>query len=380
MTLALVSAISLSAGQVLANALDYHLDFNSLRPGENYTEEELKADLRVANGIGFADDRVNPTEATNRASVDPSMGLGGTGSSLKVKFPKGQLKTANSGVDTRIPIQGSYKTNFFRAQDLYLSYWVRFSDNFDFTRCGGKLPSLGGDYALDGLRWKGRIMWRKGGSIQFYPELKGNEDSFDSDSDRFWGESIVKKGSICDDEYTPYLKTGTWHNIELHYKFESPGKNDGFFEGWVDGGKGHKVTPSEKFGHWLPANPADDININYILLSTFLGGSEVSDYGMAEDTYAWFDDFKVSTQRIDEYGKSITSPILASDPVAQAVRGLSMDWKSGLIRLSNPGSWKVFDSSGKPIANGRGESVDLAGFAHGIYLVKTGGKVLRVVR
>ena len=256
----------------------------------------------------------------NQVSLDKN------GTSFKVRFPKGTLKTSGSGVDVRIPIAGTYKANTFKADDLYLSYWIKFSDNFDFTKCGGKLPSLGGDYVLDNGRWKGRIMWRNGGSIQFYPELFGKEDSFDSDADRFWGDQLENNGSICTNKFTPLLASEGWHNVELHYKFETPGKNDGYFEGWVDGDKTHKVTNSDKFGLWRPKDAADDITINYLLLSAFLGGSDLTDYAPLEDVYAWFDEFRISHTRINEYQKYKT--ITAVEPLKEG----------GLMIFPNPSS------------------------------------------
>lgn len=293
--------IVLSTDSYLTNANNvYHLNFDHFRPGNSYSESELKKDLPVGNGAGFAGSTTaSPTDPENRVSVDPTISVGGKGSSLKVRFPKNKLKTSASGIDVRVPLGESYKNNTFQATDLYVSYWIKFSDNFDFTKCGGKLPSLGGEYP-DNDRWKGRIMWRKGGSIQFYPELKGSEDSFASDSDRFWGSQTQTGNSLCIRQFTSYLNDNQWHNIELHYKFETPGQNDGYFEGWVDGGVGYKKTTSDKFGYWRPQTGSSDININYLLLSTFLGGSSV-EYEHNQDVFAWLDEFKVSRNRINDF-------------------------------------------------------------------------------
>jgi hypothetical protein len=160
-------------------------------------------------------------------------------------------------------------------------------------------------------------MWRKNGAIQFYPELKGGEDRFDSDADRFWGILEKDGRASCTDEYTKYLTNGTWHNIELHYKFETPGKNDGYFEGWIDGGKGYKRTSSEKFGFWRPARDPNSITINYLLLSIFLGGSDAN-YFQSSDVFAWLDEFKVSTKRINDFYNVITPASAPCDaPVVQ---------------------------------------------------------------
>lgn len=374
------SEFRLEPDPALATGL-FHLDFEALRPGGNYTEAELRTDLRAVNGIGFADDARNPTEAGNRASIDPDMSVGGKGASLKVRFPKNMLKSAASGIDARIPLSGGKPVDFSRIRELYLSYWVRFSDNFDFGKCGGKLPSLGGDYDLDNGRWKGRIMWRAGGSIQFYPELLGRNDSFESDSDRFWGVSVSQGKSLCADRYTPYLGSPGWHNIELHYKFETPGKTDGVFEGWVDGVRGHKATNSERFGLWLPADPANGIRINYLLLSTFLGGSDTADYAMAEDTYAWFDEFKVAEHRIDEFGKFSGSIGLADGrPGRFRNRLFAVPEGNGRFRLGGHGDWKVYAHSGRLVAQGSGDRLDLSASPHGLYFVQADHGSARILR
>ncbi|MBN2804906.1 MAG: hypothetical protein JXR91_17555 [Deltaproteobacteria bacterium] len=277
----------------------YHISFDHLRPGDHYSEEELKVDFPVGYGLGYYQDM---DESKDRAFVDPFESRDKDGRSLRVKFPANQLKTANSGVDTRIPLSGTYKDNPFDGDELYLSYFIKFSDNFDFEKCGGKLPSLGG--SLLGVRdkeWKGRIMWRAGGSIQFYMELPHDADGITDDADRFWGDKIFDGGDICTNRFTPYLNIGKWHQIELHYKLETPGLSDGLFEGWVDGDKGHKLVSSEVFGLYRrPGEGMDTLTINAILISAFLGGSTV-EYEHSDDVYAWFDEFRVSKTRIGTY-------------------------------------------------------------------------------
>ncbi len=275
----------------------YHISFDHLRPGSSYTEKELKDDFEVGSGKGF----FNEKKIHDRAAVDYNESVDPGGVSIRATFPKKGVKTEFSGFDTRIPLGKTFKNNDFKSEDLYLSYWVKFADNFPFDKCGGKLPSLGGsDYNSRKNTWKGRIMWRRGGSIQFYMELPG--DGFNAtDDSRFWGDKVKEGSGICDFEYEPYLASPGWHNIELHYKFESAGKNNGLFEGWVDG-VNYDVQDAKVFNNYRPAN-RKDITINAILLSTFFGGGDNEDYWPPEETYAWFDEFRVSKTRINEYSK-----------------------------------------------------------------------------
>lgn len=291
----------------------FHISFDHLRPGPTYTKNEMKNDFSLAYTSGFYEG----TPDTDRASVDYNVSRDQGGVSLKVRFPQGKLKTADSGVDTRIDLAGTFNTNNFQSEDLYLSYWVKFSDNFEFNKCGGKLPSLGGSTVNSTQdRWKGRIMWRNGGAIQFYMELPDNSFSADNDT-RFWGPVAVPTTSsdICDLRYQPYLGSPGWHNIELHYKFETPGMNDGLFEGWVDGANYESINASV-FNNYRPAGTTrENITINTILLSAFLGGTNLTDYAPTQDTFAWFDEFRVSTQRINEWGNYNT---LSSDNFEKA--------------------------------------------------------------
>ena len=133
------ASITMQADPLLATDV-FHISFDHLRPGPTYTKNELKNDFSLAYSSGFYEG----TPDTDRASVDYSVSRDPGGVSLKVRFPQGQLKTADSGVDTRIDLAGTFNTNNFQSEDLYLSYWVKFSDNFEFNKCGGKLPSLGG--------------------------------------------------------------------------------------------------------------------------------------------------------------------------------------------------------------------------------------------
>ena len=362
----------------------YHVSFDHLRAGPGYTDTELKKDFGCAYGKGVYDG----TAASDRTTVDYNVSRDPGGVSLKVKFPKGALKTESSGIDTRIPLSNTYQNNTFQSKDLYLSYWVKFSDNFDFSKCGGKLPSLGGSTpgTRDENRWKGRIMWRNGGSIQFYMELPDN--SFNAEDDeRLWGEKVKEGSGICDFAYTPYLNTPGWHNIELHYKFETPGQNDGYFEGWVDG-QDHSYMNSTVFNKYIePGTSRANITINYLLLSAFLGGSSDS-YKPTEDQYAWFDEIRVSSTRINEYNTyntaSNTVAVNSSPAVGTTTEApqpvvantttdlitVSPNPSNGIFNLSKSASWEVANLSGRIVRAGTGTVINLSSQIKGIYLLQ----------
>lgn len=382
---------------------EYHISFDHLRVGNTYTENELKSDFPTSNGIGFYDGQMRDgkkDDVQDRASVDYTTSVDPGGVSLKVKYPSGQLKTSNSGIDTRIPLMNTFKDNYYEASDLYLSYWLRFSDDFDFNLCGGKLPSLGGSdpnapgKKRDNNRWKGRIMFRKGGGIQFYMELKGEQEPADNAANedenelRFWGDRVVEGNDICTFEYENYLRKKGWHNIELHYVLEStPNGDDGLFEGWVDG-VNFDYVGSDYFNYYR--NPAasskggeaidrSKITINHILISTFLGGSNIDDYAPKNtDYHVWFDEFRVSKTRINEWDK-----YMGGNETTLSVESLSGDFKNTQVKAyPNPSTaifnlpiktnWEVYNMLGIKVATVEDtQTINLSKLPKGIYFAKS---------
>jgi hypothetical protein len=362
----------------------YHISFDHLKNIPQYTKEEAEADFNIFYTSGYYEGLEavtnRPMVETDRAAVDYNTSRDPGGVSLKVRFPAGKLKTADSGVDTRIDLAGTHNMPTFQSSDLYLSYWVKFSDNFEFDKCGGKLPSLGGSIANSTLkRWKGRIMWRNGGSIQFYMELPDNSYNADNET-RFWGVNNTPPGTsdICNLQYSPYFASPGWHNVELHYKFETPGMNDGIFEGWIDG-QNNEIINATVFNNYRPAGTTrENITINTLLISAFLGGTDLNDYAPTQDIFAWFDEFRVSTQRINEWGKY---NVLSNPSFEEESENLIYPNPSsnGVFNLKTSQSWSVYDILGKKINSGEGTVISLDNQAKGLYLLKLENKTHKIV-
>ena len=380
---------------------EYHISFDHLRVGDTYTKNELKTDFPTSHGIGFYDGEMRngvKDEVQDRASIDYTTSIDPGGVSLKVKYPKGLLKPANSGVDTRIPLMNTFKDNYYEASDLYLSYWIKFSDDFDFSLCGGKLPSLGGsdpnapDKRRDQNRWKGRIMFRKGGSIQFYMELPGEQEPADTASNedenelRFWGNRVVPGNDICTFEYENYLREKGWHNIELHYALEStPNGDDGLFEGWVDG-VNYDFVGSDYFNYYR--NPAVEktkngvteiidrskITINHIMISTFLGGGDDNYTPKDNDLYVWFDEFRVSKTRINEWDKYSNNTTLSLDNFNRTINNNNAfpNPSTGTFNLPIKTDWEVFGITGTKVMTIKNtQNINLSNLTKGIYFAKS---------
>lgn len=364
-----------------ASGDEYRITFDHTRPGDKYSLDELKEDFNIAYGKGFYDG----DEASNRASIDPNESIDEGGSSLKIKYPKGKVGTSNSGVDTRVYLSRDFKTGrSYTGDDLYISYWLKF-DNGTNYRCGGKLPSLGGEFYNPvedkNQRFKGRIMWRKGGSVNMYMELPHDQPSV-ADVDRMMGENMGGDGCIPGDLWTSYFSDGKWHNVELHYVMEKNG-NPGYFECWIDGGIGYKFLDSDKFGKYRQGWPGmQDLTSNFIMISTFYGGSNVSRDAPLKDEFIWFDEFRVSKSRIDEYAKYRGETITSVNSTEELSKNLVFPnpSESGVFNLSTVTSYQVYDLNGNLIDEGKSDKIDLSGQSKGVYVLQAEGTRIKIVK
>lgn len=298
---------------VLESTTDvFHVSFDEVRPGPSTTHDEIRDYFHTFYSKGC----LRPGDpGSDRTSIDPNVSIDAGGQSLKVLLPKGKLKTNDSGIDLKLPLSGTTNDNTFIADDLYVSYWIKMSDNFDWPALGGKLPSLGGSdpYTRDN-EWKGRIMWGQHGTIRFYPELKHGDQGFDDsvrEDLRWWGTEPNNENGLDEQiNRTSFLKEDGWHNIELHYLMDNGVGTTGYFEGWIDGMPMAEKRRSSDFGYWR-AGDNKNITINTLKISVFAGGSS-TDYEPKVDQYMWFDEFRVSRNRINEYSKYM-GPLQSKD-------------------------------------------------------------------
>lgn len=183
------TSVTLGNDPLITGSVVYHNNLNYLRPGADYGKYDALADFNTYNSKGL----VTSTSTDNNAYIDPTQSFDGKGSSMRVLYPKGQITSGSSGIQISIPLSNDPKVNNFTADELYFSYWVKFGNGFEFN-CGGKLPGLAGSTIGDvnQQRWSGRIMWRYGGSLQFYmhyadkgEEVEGQDTMFD------WGKQIA---------------------------------------------------------------------------------------------------------------------------------------------------------------------------------------------
>lgn len=197
---------------------------------------------------------------------------------LRVNYPAGSaspMVTRKTGA----PVGGA---QFFAdlgmqpQNALRLSYYLRFSKDFDFVK-GGKLPGLFGGTVNDGRKipdgtngFSTRYMWRKNGDGEVYAYLPTSSEH---------GTSIGRGNWR--------FKPGTWHHVEQEVILNQPGKNNGRIQVWVDG---KQVLAKDK----LIFRTTDKLKIEGIFFSTFFGGGTPS-WATPQDVYVDFADFSVSS-------------------------------------------------------------------------------------
>ncbi len=172
--------------------------------------------------------------------------------------------------------------------ELYLSYDLKFDDNFEFVK-GGKLPGLcgantneapstgcntGGGYPSGYDGWSARGMWRADGAMENYVYHSGQSNYYGDDE--YWNVEAVR---------------GQWHRVQHRVVLNTVGSKDGILEAWFDGEKVLSLNNIEY-------RRTDSVSINLFYFSTFFGGNDPS-WAPATDQTIRFDNFAISTAPIE---------------------------------------------------------------------------------
>lgn len=195
---------------------------------------------------------------------------------LKVNYASGSASPLSS-TEYGSPIGG---TQFFAdlglpPQDsLCLSYYVRFSKDFNFVK-GGKLPGLFGGTINDGRKipdgtngFSTRFMWRRSGDGEVYAYLPSSREHGTSIGRGQWR-----------------FQPGVWHHLEQHIILNQPGRQDGQVSVWLDGKPVFNANA-------LTFRTTNSLKIEGILFSTFFGGGDPS-WATPKPVYTEFANFSV---------------------------------------------------------------------------------------
>jgi len=244
----------------------FKTDFESQRPGSAYPLANWETDgFKALWEDGF----------DTRSLIDSSLSVSGK-NSLRITYPKDSVGPSGNGAQVSIilPEQNEY----------YLSYRLRFSDNFSF-QLGGKLPGLAagdlcsGGEVCDGTNgFTARFMWRRGGRIVLYLYHMDKKDK--------WGDDIPLVYPSGEDVA---FQRGIWYQITERVKINSKDtSHDGEVEAWVNGSpvlfrKGLRFTSNGE-------------GVDRFYFSTFHGGS-TAEWAPAETCFLNVDDILISPDK-----------------------------------------------------------------------------------
>lgn len=150
-------------------------------------------------------------------------------------------------------------------EEIYFRYYLRFGSDWD-PRRGGKLPGIGGTYGRGG--WGGRpANGRNGWSArgQFEGQRAGKTPigfyCYHADMRGQYGSAwIWERGKLG------YLENNRWYCIEQYVRMNTPQKNDGILQGWVDGRLAFEKTD-------VRMRDVSDLKIECIWINLYHGGT-----------------------------------------------------------------------------------------------------------
>ncbi len=189
------------------------------------------------------------------------------GASLRVTIPA-NIKETKTGISANVMLNRAYN-------ELYLSYRIMFSSNFQWPTTGKLLALSGPDYIHekpDGQNGFSTFTnFASRGKIVAYIYHMDQEDL--TSGDTLW------------DETAGNFPVGRWVHVLQHLKLNTPGRNDGLSEMWVDGKLAFQGTA-------MRFRSVESLGIERVIL--YLRANYAPGLG-----YIYFDKLRVSEQPID---------------------------------------------------------------------------------
>ncbi len=262
--------------------------------------------------LGFKEERVSVVQDDNK------------GKAIKVTFPAHQYGSGGAAAFLNdLSFGVGFERNF---EELYVSYDVKFAEDFDFVR-GGKLPGLcgynvtqapqdgcntGGGFPTGYDGWSARGMWRENGILENY--VYHADQFYEYGDDELWNVKAER---------------GKWHSFQHRIVLNSVGEANGIVEAWFDG---VKVLSANNMLYRKTA----DIGINLFYFSTFYGGADAS-WAPSSDQYIYFDNFRIATTPLTETAIKKAIPQGVDEPLLSAATesggGVFYGWILGLLIL-----------------------------------------------
>lgn len=178
---------------------------------------------------------LSPRSSAEAVAKDERLGFEPfSGRALRMRIERGN----KLGLDLRYAFAGKHGSE---PEEIYFRYYLRFASDWNPSLDGGKLPGIAGTYnqggwgmrksdGSNGWSVRGAFARRPAeapgvagltaiGSYAYHPDAEGR-----SGAHWGWGEGV-----------SGLLRNNRWYSIEQHLKLNTPGKNDGLFEAWIDG-------------------------------------------------------------------------------------------------------------------------------------------------
>lgn len=237
-------------GSVITYAAVYKnrtVDFSHWSPWTVYGTSQVNSDFGNTQTL----------EGGNRLKINSA-------NELRFFMPKGKYGGANAG--------GIFKVGITGKTEYTITYKIRFSDNFPWSK-GGKIPGLSGGEGYTGgtPAWAGdgfsvRIMWRSGGKLVPYVYHMDQPEKYGDNFDATLG----------------YLNDNQNYTIKYWVKLNTGNNNDGVLKIYIDNVLKFKKS-NIRFRN-------DRSKIDTAHLSVFPGGDD-SRWAMKGDGYIYIDDF-----------------------------------------------------------------------------------------
>lgn len=255
----------------LLNTQPIEVGFETHNPGIKYNKS---AQIKDWDAISSKDSWMKHAVITNKEAHSGKK-------SLKITYP------------ANIRSGGSAVWNLPSKPEYYLSYWVKFGDDFDFNgskKSGGKLPGLGARDAAEDLcsggktctgdnGFSSRYMWRRSGRATLY--------LYHMDKPDRWGETFNFEKSNGKKQY---FQKGKWHHLIQRVKINDGNQSNGEVDVWMDG---KQVLSLNKLKF-----VTNNQGIDSLYFSTFHGG-RTKEWLPEREVYSYWDDFIISTNAAD---------------------------------------------------------------------------------
>jgi len=290
-----------------------------------------------------------------RAHVDDEFAIYGT-KSLRITYPAGSYGPANGGAQAPLEVEP--------ADELYASYWLRFSENFDWGGVfeGGKLPGLAGTGLCSGCMectgdngFSARFMWWEDGKCILY--------LYEMDKTDPCGDKYTLQSSGADF----YFEKGQWYNIIERVKINTGDNHDGEVEVWINEEPAILLTGIRFVNN---GNKVD-----HLYFSTFHGGND-ADWAPSVDCHIWFDNIVIAHNAEDVFSFTGLHDHSLSNEISAYPNPVSSNSQLNFVFDKNtPSTYEIewLNVSGSTViksGTNTGSSISVPDLYPGIYMLK----------